>query len=276
MRKIGTIITALCPAAGILIAVLRLIHSKLNTAGELPSHGFLSAFLSAAAIIAIVTCFVAAYIISKRKMAEEEIIKCLPMNKGGIYLITQVVAALLILIHGIITYPTFPEIFKNHNKIAVPLAILFAAAHIFTAVNIYKRKNTKLIGYFGLLPPLYLSLQLGEIFYANMANPILLEYSYECLSLGACALFMLSLSGCALKKEQVFNVIFTGTLALICAPAAIAGPQLTGKRVLLYITVLIIVIPHLHAFTMNLIKRVKKEKSEAKPAEESETQEEHE
>ncbi len=262
MQNKGTILTISSVGAGVIIALLRLIHKGTYGENGLPVDGFLTVLLSAAAIAAVVFAYIMATIISRKKDSDKDVIKSMSTSHGGITLIMQTAAAVLILVHGIISYPTFPEIIKNHNAIALPLAILFAVSHIAVSVMIYKGKSTKATGLIGILSPLYFCLQLGEIFYANMANPVLLEYSYECLSLGACALYLLAMAGSASGKDQVFTIICASLLALFCASASLTGPQLDGRRLLLYIAILLIILPNLPVYMKNLIKREKKKKKE--------------
>ncbi|MBQ8831335.1 MAG: hypothetical protein IJ017_07025 [Oscillospiraceae bacterium] len=268
MQRKGTILTASAIGAGVIIAVLRFLNAGNYGADGLPSGGALSTLLSAAAIAAIAVSFIAAYLIGRKKDSEKDVFKSMSSKHSGISLLMQIIAAVLILVHAVLSYPTYPEIIKNHNAIALPLAILFAVSHVIVSVLIYKGKTRNITGIVGIFSPLYFCLQLGEIFYANMANPILPEYSYECLALGACALYLIAMAGSASGKDQVFNVIFTSLLALICAPASLAGPQLTVSRMLLYIAIILILLPTLPVFIKNLIKREKKKKKKRKTVEE--------
>lgn len=262
MQNKGTILTASAFGAGILIAVLRIIHAGTYGENGLPVDGFLTALLSAAAIAAVAYAYITATVIGRKKAAEKEVAKSMAGPHSGLTLLLQLIAAVLVLIHGIISYPTYPEIIKNHNAMALPLAVLFAISHAAVSVMIYKGKTSKATGLIGVFSPLYFCLQLGEIFYANMANPVLLEYSYECLSLGACALYLIAMAGNASGKDQVFSIIVASLLALICAPASFTGPQLDVRRLLLYIAISLIILPNLPVFMNNLIKREKKKKKE--------------
>lgn len=267
MQKTSTVITASATAAGVILALLRIIHTKMCMADGVPKEGIVTFLLSAAAFAAIVVSFIIAYIYGKGKIAEKEVSKSMATHRGGFYLIFQLLAAVLVAIHGFISYPQFPEIIKNHNAMALPLALIFSVSHIIISVLIYKGKTSKVSCYLGIVAPLYFCLQLGEIFYANITNPVLLQYSYECLTFGCFALYLLSMAGNASGKDQVFNIIFSGVLALICAPAALTGPQLTSERILLYIAVLLTLLPNLPIYFSNLIKREKKQK-EKKDAQE--------
>ena len=273
MQRRATLTTTAFAAAGILTALLRLIHKTFYFTDGLPDNGILSTLLTAIPIAAIIVCFITANVIASKKMTDENLSARLPLQKNIVYLLSQIIAAILVLIHGYISYPTFPELFKNHNAIALPLAAAFAIAHIVSAICVFYGKNGKLAGYLSILTPFYFCLQLGEIFFANMANPILLEYTYECLALGCFAMYSIAFAGCLMGKDQVFGITLTGLIVLVCAIASFLGPQFDPKRFLLYIAVLLIVLPNLTVLLKNLIKRVKKEKKSSKTTEAESTQE---
>ena len=267
MQNKGKFLTLSAFGAGIIIAALRIVHKSTYGANGLPADGFLTVLLSVLAIAAIIFAYVTASLISREKDSEKEVSKIMASSNKIITLILQIVAAVLVLIHALLSYPTFPEIIKNHNAMALPLAVLFSVSHIVVSVFFYKEKTSKIASLIGIVSPLYFCLQLGEIFYANMANPILLEYSYECLALGGFALYLIAMAGSVSGRDQVFNIIITALLALICAPASFTGPQLSGSRILLYIAILLIIIPNFPIYMMNLIKREKKKKDEPQETE---------
>ena len=259
MQRKGTILTLSAICAGVVIALLRFAHTSTYTVGELPPHSFLTWLMSAAAIAAVAFGIAIAFVINRKKEADKDVLNSMASKRGLVSLVMQIAAAVLILVHYIISYPTFPEIIRHHNKIALITAILFAISHVAVSLSIYNGKNAKYAKLLGILSPLYFCLQLGEIFYANMANPVLIEYSYECLALGACALYLIAMAGSTSGKDQVFNIIATAFIALVCTPAAITGIQLTANRLLLYIAILLIILPNLPVYIKNLIPREKKE-----------------
>lgn len=273
MQRKGIITTTAFAAAGILTALLRLIHKTFCFTDVLPDHGLLTTLLTAIPVAAIVVCFIAANIIASKKMTDKNLSARLPLQKNIVYLLSQIIAAILVLVHGYISYPTSTELFKNHNAIALPLAAAFAIAHIVSAICVFNGNHGKLAGYLSILTPLYFCLQLGEIFFANMANPILLEYTYECLALGCFAMYSIAFAGCLMGKDQIFSITLTGLIVLVCALSSFSGPQFDSKRLLLYIAVLLIVFPNLTVLLKNLIKRVKKDKKSSKTTESESTQE---
>ena len=264
MRKIGTLLTSLFTAAGFVFAVLRLIflNNNIDTNG-LPDHSAVSLVINALPALAVIVCFITAWAISSKKMMDPDIPLYHTERKDILFLILHIAAAVLIIIHGIISYPTAPEIMKHHNTLGTPLAVICALVLTVNAICIYIGKNSKIVSYLHIFAPLYLCLQLGEIFTANLSNPSLPFYSFECISLGAAALFLISQAGCSLKKDQVSSSIFTGLMALLFAPAAFIAP-VEERSTIIYLAVILFVLPELMDIFPCLVKRVKKDNSKDK------------
>ena len=113
MQNKGKILTLSAFGAGIIIAALRIIHKSTYGANGLPADGFLTVLLSALAIAAIIFAYVTASLISREKDSEKEVSKIMASSNKIITLILQIVAAVLVLIHALLSYPTFPEIIKD-------------------------------------------------------------------------------------------------------------------------------------------------------------------
>ena len=261
MRKTGTLLTALFAAFGVIFALLRLVLLKNHIdPGGLPAAGFVSGAANALPFLALVVCLTVSGVLSSKKMSNPDTPAFHSERHDLFFLILQIISAALILIHSIISYPVANEFFEKHNELGTPLGVYCALIMIIDAVCIYKGRQFKALAYLHILTPLYFCLQLGEIFTANLSNPILMYYSFECISLGAFALFLISQAGCILKKDQVSSVSFTGFMTLLFTPGAIVGAIANGASVLPYCAMLLYVLPKLTVILTGLVKRVKKEK----------------
>lgn len=262
MQKNSIFLTLSSIIAGIFIAILRLIQLNYYIDGNgLPINCFLTSFLNALPAVTVIICLIIAYIISSKKMLNSDISTYHAARKDFFALMLQIISVLLIAVHSIISRPLTNEIIKHQNILELAFAAVYCIATIFSAICIYKNKSLKSAGLLSILSPLYFCLQLVEVFMANLANPVLISYSFECIALGSVALFLISQAGCMLKKDQIFTTVLTGLMAIMFAPAAFVGTFLSGGSPVIHLAILFTVIPKLIYLFPTLTDRPKKHQS---------------
>lgn len=261
MQKNNSNLSIVFLTGGILLGFLRLVHIKkyIEESG-LAAKGLPTTVINLLPAVSLILCFIIAYSIAKNKMINQETPLYHHMRSDIFFLVLQIAAAILIAVHGVISYPTAVEIFRNHNQIGLPLAIVCAVSVLVNAILIYTDKQKAAAGYLTILIPLYFCLQLGEIFMANLANPTISAYSFECISLGAAALFLVAQAGCIMKRDQVTTSVFTALMALLFTPGAVAKAYLYGRSLLLYIAIILIILPEFMVILGSLVPRPKKKK----------------
>lgn len=261
MQKNNSNLSIVFLTGGIILGFLRLVHiRKYIEDSGLAAPGLPTTIVNLLPLAAFILCLIIACSIAGKRMINPEKPLYHHMRSDIFFLVLQVAAAILIAIHGVISYPASVEIFRNHNQIGTPLALISAAATLVNAILIYVDKQKSAAGYLTILIPLYFCLQLGEIFMANLSNPTISAYSFECISLGAAALFLVAQAGCIMQRDQVLTSVFSALMLLLFIPGAIAKAYLYRKSLLLYTAILLIILPEFMVILGNLVPRPKKKK----------------
>lgn len=259
MRKHLYVLTPVFTAVGIAGAVLRYIHtSTCYDSSGLPITGSpVTSVLFALSVIAAIAAFVLAFVISARLAPKPGFNGVFKIGSFG--LVFQLFSAVLMAVSsilGIMQYGFSSGIFQSAGNLIGLFSIVSVSV---AAVSSYKGISSKATAYFLILPSAFMCLRLISVFYANVANPVTLDYSFESVALGAAALYIFSAGGYALGRPQTFTTVFSGLVAAVFSFIAITGRNSAPVDILCYLSIPAYVIPGLLSFLKSL---------DAKPTEE--------
>ena len=258
MRKHLSIILPIFTAAGVAGAVLRYIHAATcyDSSGLPVSGSPVTTALFALSVAAAIGAFVLALAVSARLAPKPGFNGAFKIGPVG--LVFQLLSAVLMAVSsvlGIMEYGFSSGIFQSAGNLLGILSLVSIAA---AAVSTYKGISARSAAYLLILPSAFMCLRLVAVFYANVANPVTLDYSFECVALGAAALYIFSAGGYAIDRPQTFTTVFSGLVAVTFSFIAVTGRSSASVDILCYLSIPSFVIPGLFSFLKGL---------DAKPAE---------
>ena len=216
--------------------------------------------LFALAVAAAIAAFVIALIVSARLAPKPGFNGAFKIGPFG--LVFQLLSAVLMAVSSVLgimehgfSLGFSSGIFQSVGNLLGILSLVSIAA---AAVGAYKGNSAKSAAYLLILPSAFMCLRLVSVFYANVANPVTLDYSFECVALGAAALYIFSAGGYAIDRPQTFTTVFSGLVAAVFPFMAVTGRSSTPGDILCYLSIPAFVIPGLFSFLKGL---------DAKPAE---------
>ena len=247
MRKQLTAVIPVFAILGIIGAVLRYIHTTTcYDSSGLPIEGAPVAtvlFVLSIAAVAVSLVFSAA-VSSKLTQNQSS-----AFSVGIFGLAVQVLSALLMAVSSFFGIAVNGLCLQSIGNI---FGILCIAAVPAASVMLYKGTSGKASAYLLLLPAVFMCLRLVWVFYSNTSNPITPDYCFECVALGAAALYICSVSGFALGRPQTFTTVFSGLIAAAFSFISITGRTETLGDIMCYLSIPAFIIPGLFSFIKKL------------------------
>ena len=218
-------------------ALLRYIHFNFGYDEKgLPVDGLLTLSLTVFALAVTAIFLLTALLSGKRFSCHGSFDQAFtPVKKHGFYRFFAFISAIMALA-GFILFmlsdaPGLTAVFK------LIFVLLSACSFAFMALcGIYAGipDTPRYLGYLGLMPALLCCFFLVYQYVSRAADPIVSEYSFQCVALASAAMFYITVSGYIFKKRQPKSAVFFGLMSTAFSITAMVSKAISLSWILIF------------------------------------------
>ncbi|MGE4484490.1 MAG: hypothetical protein AB7C97_05145 [Oscillospiraceae bacterium] len=206
MRKFGVIISAfavICGAAGFFLRKNELLTVFDAETGLAEPFARVSVMLMSLLIVAAMVIVIAVFGAFRGKRTEEVYEKAFAIKSVGV-LALYFILGLFAVAGAVLYWLGTPAPVSGIPFAAIAFSVFAAlsgVSFIILAVHSFKGNAGIEMGLFSVIPPLFFSFWLVVTYKQNAANPVLLDFFYECAALAVAALAFYFVAGYIYKRR---------------------------------------------------------------------------
>lgn len=236
MRKLSFLPPAVL-ALGVVGAIIRYVELKtgFEPVGGLPVRGDIMTLLLAVLSVAALMIAVAAALVVGRRHATPPSFGKAFRTHGYISFALSALCGAASLVGAGMCLSTL-DLLDLHGiprYVFIGFAILSGVSIFVMATAAYTGKSGPLLLFTSLIPPIFFTYTLACLYRVNAGNPILLEYCFGCVAVGAAALALLYEAGCAYGRDTARGTVFAGLAAIFFLTVTLVDDYPVALRVII-------------------------------------------